>query len=122
MTACCDDPSNISVDVRTNENLCAACGELLPIQPATSLYPVRPLRDSDTGVILLEPRGQYDSCLLGVTVDTGFAPAAAVYDEDAVLHALAVEFGSEQDAKEWYGFNILGAHLGPSSPLFVRRP
>lgn len=46
----------------------------------------------------------------------------AVYDLDAVLELLCRRDGmTHEDAQEHIEFNILGAWVGPGTPIFVKR-
>ena len=76
---------------------------------------LRPFREN-AGAILLEPRDQFDKCIVGVVERDGLH---VVYDEMRILTALLDEFGSEEDAKEWYAYNIIGSYPGENYPLFL---
>ena len=73
---------------------------------------------SEGEALLMEPRDQYDSCLIGVGYRFHDGPLA-VYDIDRVLSVLVEEM-SEGDAQEWFEYNTLGAWVGEGTPIFVR--
>ena len=73
---------------------------------------------SEGEALLMEPRDQYDSCLIGVGYRFHDGPLA-VYDIDRVLSVLGEEM-SEGDAQEWFEYNTLGAWVGEGTPIFVR--
>ena len=73
---------------------------------------------SEGEALLMEPRDQYDSCLIGVGYRFHDGPLA-VYDMDRVLSVLGEEM-SEGDAQEWFEYNTLGAWVGEGTPIFVR--
>ena len=73
---------------------------------------------SEGEALLMEPRDQYDSCLVGVGYRFHDGPLA-VYDMDRVLSVLGEEM-SEGDAQEWFEYNTLGAWVGEGTPIFVR--
>ena len=73
---------------------------------------------SEGEALLMEPRDQYDSCLVGVGYRFHDGPLA-VYDMDRVLSVLGEEM-SEGDAQEWFEHNTLGAWVGEGTPIFVR--
>ena len=73
---------------------------------------------SEGEALLMEPRDQYDSCLIGVGYRFHDGPLA-VYDMDKVLSVLGEEM-SEGDAQEWFEYNTLGAWMGNGTPIFVR--
>ena len=73
---------------------------------------------SEGEALLMEPRDQYDSCLIGVGYRFRDGPLA-VYDMDRILSVLGEEM-SEGDAQEWFEYNTLGAWVGEGTPIFVR--
>ena len=73
---------------------------------------------SEGEALLMEPRDQYDSCLIGVGYRFHDGPLA-VYDMDLVLSVLGEEM-NEEDAQEWFEYNTLGAWMGNGTPIFVR--
>ena len=49
----------------------------------------------------------------------GFGQEPAVlYDEAKVLAAMAKDMG-EDDAREWFDFNTIGAYVGEATPRFL---
>lgn len=80
------------------------------------------------GVLFLEPRAQFDPCILGIC--RRFNASFIVYDEDAVIEALAEEASDIDDedevrdpmevAREHYEFNIVGGWVGDGTPAFQR--
>jgi len=73
---------------------------------------------SEGEALLMEPREQYDSCVIGVGYRFNDGPLA-VYDMDCVLSVLGEDM-SEEDAQEWFEYNTLGAWVGNGTPIFVR--
>lgn len=66
--------------------------------------------------ILLEPRDRYDSCIIGATYDG----EKIIYDAVAIIEALVEEDEmTEEDATEYFEFNILGAYMGENTPIYV---
>jgi len=62
----------------------------------------------------------YDDCIVGVVESFG-GKQAVCYDFEAVIHALRVrEKMSEEDALEWWGYNMIGAYVGDHTPVFIR--
>jgi hypothetical protein len=56
-----------------------------------------------------------DAALIGVT-DTG----TAVYSIDKIIEILMTRDGmDDEEADEWFGFNIAGAHFGEHDPVYV---
>ena len=77
------------------------------------------IRDSlEEGVMLLEPE-MFDEAIVGMAERCGMAPAV-IYDRALVLGVLMRDM-SEEDAEEYYSFNIAGAYVGESTPIFLDR-
>jgi len=77
-------------------------------------------------VLLLEPRGRFDACLIGRCADTG----KAVYSADKIISALMEDMRWEEDeemteetaydmALEYFDFNIRSSYAGEMTPLYV---
>ena len=73
-------------------------------------------------LIYLEPRADFDSMILRVESN----PKRNVYDADALINHWSAEFAEYADdeehaqtmAVEWFEFNVLGAYLGPHTPVY----
>jgi hypothetical protein len=70
----------------------------------------------DEELLLMEPRSDYDACVLGI--GERFNARFVVYDRECVMRVLQAEM-SEDDAEEWFSFNILGAWVGDGTPGFL---
>ena len=66
---------------------------------------------------LLEPRSDYDSCLVGVGWRFKDGPLA-VYDLPKVMAVLESDM-TQDEAQEYFEFNMLGAWMGDGTPIFV---
>jgi len=85
------------------------------------------LEEKNPNAVLLEPRDQFNSALIGV------APAdedrwkerenediVAVYSEEKCVEALMDHAGMDYEmAQEYYDFNIEGSFMGTGTPIFV---
>ena len=61
----------------------------------------------------------FDSAIIGVAEVPGQGVLLA-YSEEAILKTLRERDGmTEEDAEEYYTFNILGAYVGPGQPNIV---
>jgi hypothetical protein len=69
-------------------------------------------------LLFLDPPEQFDSCIAGVATRCGMGNVV-VYDADKVIKALTTGDMSEEDAQEWFEFNILGAYIGENTPMFL---
>lgn len=60
----------------------------------------------------------FDAAIIGIT-DT--APVRVIYNTDAIIDAMMAsgEFVDEEEAYDYYGFNIEGAYVGEHTPIFV---
>ena len=74
----------------------------------------------DGELLLLDPPEMYDSCIVGVAHRCGMEPVA-VYNSTAVIAALQASGMSEDDANEWFDFNIVGSYVGGRTPLFMTK-
>ena len=72
----------------------------------------------DSEALLLEPRSQYDHCIVGIGYRFNAGPLA-VYDIEKVLQVLEKDGMTEEEAIEWYDFNIIGGWVGDGTPIFI---
>jgi hypothetical protein len=61
----------------------------------------------------------HDKAMLGVLVRPG-RPAVVVYDVERVIDDIVEDGVTRLEAEEFVDFNIVQAHVGPATPLFVR--
>ena len=73
---------------------------------------------ADSEALLLEPRSEYDPCLIGIGYRYKDGPLA-VYDIEAVLTVLGQDGMTEEEAVEFFEFNVAGAWVGDSTPAFL---
>ena len=62
----------------------------------------------------------FDDCYLGVGESYGEQPAL-IYDKQKIIEQLKQSEMSEEEAIEYYEFNILGSYLGEKMPVFLDR-
>ena len=60
----------------------------------------------------------YDEALAGIGRRCG-QPDLAVYDANKIIDILARDM-SEEEAVEFYEFNVVGAWVGPNTPVFLQ--
>ena len=72
-------------------------------------------------LMFLNPPEQFDDCIIGVATRCGM-DNVVVYDQGKVIKALIEDGMSEEDAQEWYEFNILGSYVGENTPMFLSVP
>lgn len=62
---------------------------------------------------------EYDEALIGWVKEEYDSPIIALYGADIVIEILQdVEGMTEEDAIEWYEYNIAGAYVGEGTPAF----
>lgn len=71
------------------------------------------------GLLVLEPREQFDSCIVGVV--ERYTQRFVLYSKSCVLRALATEDEDmdEAAALEHYEYNIVGGWVGETTPGFL---
>ena len=76
--------------------------------------------DGDKYLLLQDER--YDSCIVGFATRAGGTLDAVCYDADDVISILITADGmTEEEAIEFFEFNIVGAWVGDKTPVFVYR-
>lgn len=71
-------------------------------------------------VNVLYPKG-YEDCILGVAEKFGGPPVAAL-DLEKMLQKMQQDGMTEEEALEFFEFNILGAYVGPETPVYIHLP
>jgi len=67
--------------------------------------------------LLLEPRDQYDKCIVGST----YHGDCIVYDANLVIQSLITDQGmTEEEALDWFEYNVIGSYMGDGTPIFIR--
>ena len=68
------------------------------------------------GTLFLEPRNYYDDCIIGVSYEGN----QLIYDSNKIMDVLIQKNGmSEDEALEFFEYNILGSYVGESTPIYV---
>lgn len=76
------------------------------------------LAELDIEVMLLEP-SDMDAAILGLVERCGMEPVVC-YDRNKVIAILMERDGmDEAEAEEFFDFNIGGAYMGESTPMFL---
>lgn len=61
----------------------------------------------------------YDDCIVGIVSQCG-RPTILCYDSTKIINKLIERDGmTREDAEEFFDFNILGAYMGPNTPMFL---
>jgi hypothetical protein len=67
---------------------------------------------------LLEPRDEYDPCVIGIGYRFSSGPLA-VYSIPKVLKVMEGWGMDEEGAQEFFEYNTLGAWMGEGTPIFI---
>ena len=73
---------------------------------------------AENDALLLEPREEYDSCIIVVGYRFSEGPLA-VYSIPKVLRVLENSGMEPEEAEEFFNFNTLGAWMGDGTPIFI---
>jgi hypothetical protein len=60
----------------------------------------------------------YNDCIVGVAERFG-SGSHVVYDLNKVLNKLVESGMTEEEAREYYEFNMLGSYVGDNTPSFI---
>jgi hypothetical protein len=82
--------------------------------------------------LLLEPREEYDACIVGVCEKSGRAIYSVDKIIDVLVHNSMLDLAESPpaesvmmddlvlEAEEFYYYNIAGAHMGELEPIYLR--
>jgi hypothetical protein len=73
---------------------------------------------AENEALLLEPRDEYDSCVVGIGYRFHAGPLA-VYSIPKTIKVMKGWGMDEDEAQEFFDFNTLGAWMGDGTPVFV---
>src|SRR4029450_91811 len=77
------------------------------------------LLSDEEQLALLEGPG-FDAALVGLG-GRYVQPRIACYDYDKVITILKRQGMSDEEAVEWYDYNLIGAWMGETTPVFLHR-
>lgn len=75
----------------------------------------RILQDYPEGGFLRMTEGNFDAAIIGVDQDG----ERLIYDSNSVVQVLINEGMDEEDAWDYFYYNIAGAYVGKNTPLFI---
>jgi hypothetical protein len=68
------------------------------------------------GTLFLEPRKHYDDCIIGISYEGN----QLIYDSNKIMDVLMQKDEmTEDEALEFFEYNILGSYVGESTPIYV---
>ena len=62
----------------------------------------------------------YDDCIVGTCERFGFSEVVVAYDYNKVSKKLMDEGMTDEEAQEFFDFNIIGAWVGDKTPVFIK--
>jgi hypothetical protein len=68
--------------------------------------------------LYLEPRSDYDDCIIGIGARFSDGPLV-IYSVERILAVLMLDDEDEEAAQEWFDVNIIGGWNGPGTPIFA---
>ena len=76
----------------------------------------RILQDHPEGEFLRMTEGNFDAAIIGIDQDG----ERLIYDSNSVVQVLINEGMDEEDAWDYFYYNIAGAYVGKNTPLFIQ--
>jgi len=74
--------------------------------------------DTESKILLLEPREQFDAAFVGY-VDRFGQQTIACYDHEKVIETFKSQGMSDDEAREFFSYNTIGAWAGEGTPCFL---
>lgn len=75
------------------------------------------LSEFEDDVMVLEP-SQFDEAIIGTVQRVDRSPVVC-YSVDKIVEILMEDGMSQEEAYEYYEYNILGAYIGEGTPMFL---
>ena len=75
------------------------------------------LSEFEDDVMVLEP-SQFDEAIVGTVQRVDRSPVVC-YSVDKIVEILMEDGMSQEEAYEYYEYNILGAYIGEGTPMFL---
>ena len=72
------------------------------------------LADIDPDILLADG---FDDAFIGLT--DGIGACRVVYDSGKCIEILVARGNTFEEASDWFSFNVAGAYMGESTPIFV---
>lgn len=76
------------------------------------------IAEIDPELVLLDPADSYDKCVIGIASRIGMDDCVA-YDRDKVIKELMSQGMDEEDAEDFFAFNMASAYVGTRTPIFI---
>ncbi len=75
------------------------------------------LSELDEDVLVLDP-DSFDTAIVGL-VRRADRPPVVCYSVEKILEVLMEDGMDEEEAREYYEYNMLGAYVGEATPMFL---
>jgi hypothetical protein len=83
-----------------------------------AISPIRAAINEVEGTFLLLEPASMDAAIVGLVSGFGKEPVVC-YDRDKVIEILMQDGMDEEEAEEFFSFNIEGAYMGAETPMFI---
>lgn len=80
---------------------------------------IKDLANYNPDALLLEPRKDFDNAVVSITSNQE-GQVVAVYDEVKIIDVLVDQGMTEDEAWEYFYFNIEGAYMGKNTPVYKK--
>ena len=77
------------------------------------------LEDENPEALFMEPRGEFDACIVGLGYRFFDGPLA-IYSVDKVLGVLMADGMNKEKAEEHFGEEVITSWAGKGTPIYVR--
>lgn len=77
------------------------------------------LKNINPEALLLKPRQDFDQAVVSITTNQE-GQVVAVYDEVKIIDVLVDQGMTEDEAWEYFYFNIEGAYMGKNTPVYKK--
>lgn len=80
---------------------------------------IKQLVKENPEALLMEPREDFDQAVVSITTNQE-GQVVAVYDEIKIIDVLMDQGMTEDEAWEYFYFNIEGAYMGKNTPVYKK--
>ena len=80
---------------------------------------IKRLAKENPEALLMEPREDFDQAVVSITTNQE-GQVVAVYDEVKIIDVLVDQGMTEDEAWEYFYFNIEGAYMGKNTPVYKK--
>ena len=81
--------------------------------------PIRAAINEMEGTFLLLEPASMDAAIVGLVSSFGSGDPVVCYDRSKVIAILMKDGMDEEEAEEFFEFNVIGAYMGPETPVFI---